>query len=103
MPKDSRDFADVTTDPAVSATGKIAVLYRMDLPNHLCPSGQKARWLLDRYGYKVDDRLFRERSEVDTFKEAHNVPTTPQIWIEGERYEKELTMEWETLKRHNNP
>ena len=85
MSKDSRDFADVTTDPAVSATGKTAVLYRMDLPNHLCPSGQKARWLLDRYGYKVDDRLFRERSEVDTFKEAHNVPTTPQIWIEGER------------------
>ncbi len=85
MPKDSRDVADVTADPAVSAAGKTAVLYRMALPDHLCPSGQKARWLLDRHGYEVDDRLFRQRSEVDAFKEAHDVPTTPQIWIKGER------------------
>jgi glutaredoxin len=85
MPKDTRDVADVTTDPATAATGKIAVLYRMALPNHLCPAGQKARWLLERKGFEVDDRLFRERSEVDAFKEAHDVPTTPQIWIEGER------------------
>ncbi len=85
MPKDTRDFADVTTDPATAATGKTAVLYRMALPNHLCPAGQKARWLLDRKGFKVDDRLFRERSEVDAFKEEYDVPTTPQVWIEGER------------------
>ena len=85
MPKDTRDVADVKTDPMVVATGNTAVLYRMALPNHLCPSGQKARWLLDRKGYKVDDRLFRDRSEVDAFKTKHNVPTTPQIWIEGER------------------
>lgn len=41
MPKDSRDVAYVTTAPAASEIGKTAVLYRMDLPNHLCPSGQK--------------------------------------------------------------
>jgi glutaredoxin len=85
MPKDTRDVAQVTTDPAAAATGKTAVLYRMALPDHLCPAGQKARWLLDRHGYEVDDRLFRERPEVDAFKEEHDVPTTPQIWIEGER------------------
>jgi glutaredoxin len=85
MPKDTRDVAEVTTDPAAAATGKTAVLYRMALPDHLCPAGQKARWLLDRHGYEIDDRLFRERAEVDAFKEAHDVPTTPQIWIEGER------------------
>ena len=85
MPKDTRDVADVTTDPAAAAIGKTAVLYRMALPDHLCPAGQKARWLLDRHGYEVDDRLFRERPEVDAFKEKHDVPTTPQIWIEGER------------------
>lgn len=85
MPKDTRDFTDVTTDPMSAATGKTAVLYRMALPNHLCPSGQKARWLLNRHGFEVDDRLFRERSEVDAFKNEYDVPTTPQIWIEGER------------------
>jgi glutaredoxin len=85
MPKDTRNVAEVTTDPAAAATGKTAVLYRMALPDHLCPAGQKARWLLDRHGYEVDDRLFRERPEVDAFKEEHEVPTTPQIWIEGER------------------
>ena len=85
MPKDTRDAADVTTDPAAAATGKTAVLYRMALPGHLCPSGQKARWLLERQGYDVDDRLFRTRDEVDAFKALHGVATTPQAWIEGER------------------
>tara|TARA_R100000789_G_scaffold95833_1_gene96715 strand:- start:145 stop:984 length:840 start_codon:yes stop_codon:yes gene_type:complete len=85
MPCDTQDVADVTADPAASATGKTAVLYRMALPNHLCPSGQKARWLLERKGYEVDDRLFRARSEVDAFKAQYDVPTTPQVWIEGKR------------------
>ena len=89
MPKDlledTRDVADVSTDPAAAATGKTAVLYRMALPDHLCPSGQKARWLLDSKGYTVDDRVFRAREEVDAFKAKWDVPTTPQVWIEGER------------------
>ena len=89
MPKDilegTRDVSDVHSDPAQSATGKTAVLYRMALPDHLCPSGQKASWLLKSKGYEVDDRLFRDRSEVDAFKEQWNVPTTPQVWIEGQR------------------
>ncbi|MFA8443921.1 MauE/DoxX family redox-associated membrane protein [Yoonia sp.] len=85
MPKDTRDVTDVTTDPAGAATGKTAVLYRMALPDHLCPTGQKARWLLGRHGFEVDDRLFRERAEVDAFKDEYDVPTTPQIWIKGER------------------
>lgn len=85
MPKDTRDVTEVTTDPAAAASGKTAVLYRMALPDHLCPSGQKARWLLKSKGYEVDDRLFRARPEVDAFKTEYDVPTTPQIWIEGER------------------
>lgn len=85
MPKDTRDAADVNSDPASAATGKTAVLYRMALPDHLCPSGQKARWLLDRHGFDVDDRLFRKREEVDAFKKRHDVTTTPQVWIKGER------------------
>ncbi|WP_281823651.1 MauE/DoxX family redox-associated membrane protein [Jannaschia rubra] len=85
MPKDIHDVADVTTDPAAAAAGKTVVLYRMALPDHLCPSGQKARWLLKSKGYEIDDRLFRTRPEVDAFKKEYDVPTTPQIWIEGER------------------
>ena len=82
MPKDTRDDL---IDPARAATGDTAVLYRMALPDHLCPSGQKARWLLERQGYRVDDRLFRTRAEVDAFKAEHGVATTPQAWIGGER------------------
>ena len=85
MPKDAREAADIDTNPAEVAVGKTAVLYRMALPDHLCPSGQKARWLLERQGYDVDDGLFRTRSEVDAFKAEHDVKTTPQAWIEGER------------------
>ena len=85
MPKDTRDDAEIDTNPAEGAVGKTAVLFRMALPDHLCPSGQKARWLLERRGYDVDDRLFRTRAEADAFKAEHNVKTTPQAWIEGER------------------
>ena len=85
MPKDTRDATEATTDPACDATGKTAVLYRMALPDHLCPAGQKSRWLLKRTGYDVDDRLFRTRAEVDAFKAERDVATTPQAWIEGER------------------
>ena len=85
MPKDTRDVSHATTDPAAAARGKTAVLYRMVLPDHLCPSGQKARWLLESKGFEVDDRLFRTRAEVDAFKSEYGVPTTPQVWIEGER------------------
>ncbi len=85
MSNDTRDVVNVDASPADAAVGKTAVLYRMALPDHLCPSGQKARWLLERQGYDVDDRLFRTRGEVDAFKAQHDVRTTPQAWIEGER------------------
>ena len=62
-----------------------AVLYRMALPDHLCPSGQKAEWLLRSKGFEVEDHLFHTRAEVDAFKAAHGVKTTPQAWIDGER------------------
>ena len=80
MPKDALS----TPTPAPTAA-KTAVLYRMALPDHLCPSGQKARWLLEREGFAVDDRLLRTRAEVDAFKVRHGVATTPQAWIGGER------------------
>jgi glutaredoxin len=64
---------------------KSAELYRMVMPDHVCPYGLKARALLERAGYRVEDHHLKTRAEVDAFKAAHNVPTTPQIFIGGER------------------
>lgn len=62
-----------------------ARIHRMVLQDHICPSGLKAKFLLQRSGFKVDDRPFHTRAEVDAFKVEHGVQTTPQIWIGSER------------------
>ncbi len=64
---------------------KTATLYRMVMPDHLCPYGQKALWLLERNGYQIEDHHLTTREETDAFKEKHGVKTTPQVWIGGER------------------
>ena len=69
----------------MSAPHKTAVLYRMVMPDHLCPSGQKARWLLRRKGYEIEDHHLKTRAETDAFKAEHGVPTTPQTFIDGVR------------------
>ena len=66
-------------------TTKTATLYRMVMPDHLCPSGLKAKWLLEREGFKVEDHPLTSRAETDAFKAEHGVETTPQAWIDGER------------------
>jgi glutaredoxin len=62
-----------------------ATLYRMVLPDHVCPFGVRARQLLEDAGYAVDDRLLRTREEVDRFKADQGVTTTPVIFIDGEK------------------
>lgn len=62
-----------------------AILYRMVMPTHTCPYGLKAKDLLRRQGYEVDDRWLRTREETDAFKAEHGVKTTPQIFVGGER------------------
>ncbi len=62
-----------------------AVLYRMVMPGHICPYGLKARWLLRRKGYDVDDHWLTSRADTDAFKAQHQVKTTPQIFIDGQR------------------
>jgi len=64
---------------------RTAKLYRMVMPDHICPYGQKARWLLRRHGYDVDDHWLATRSETDAFKAEHGVQTTPQTFIDGVR------------------
>lgn len=64
---------------------KQATIYRMVMPNHICPWGLKAVDLLKRRGYEIDDRWLTTREETDAFKVEHGVKTTPQAFIDGRR------------------
>ncbi|KHL25364.1 membrane protein [Croceibacterium mercuriale] len=68
-----------------NATPSRAVIHRMVMPGHTCPYGLKAVDLLRRRGFKVEDHPLTTREETDAFKTAHNVKTTPQVFIGGER------------------
>ena len=67
------------------AAAKRAVLHRMVMQNHTCPYGLKAKDLLRRSGYSVEDHHLTTREQTDSFKEEHGVATTPQIFIGGNR------------------
>lgn len=62
-----------------------ADLYRMVMPEHVCPYGRKALWLLQRKGFKVNDHHLKTRAETEAFKAEHGVQTTPQTFIDGRR------------------
>lgn len=64
---------------------KKAKLYRMMTNEHHCPFGIKAKDLLKREGYDVEDYLLTNREEVKEFKDQHNVESTPQVYIEHKR------------------
>ncbi len=66
-------------------TDKTAELHRMMMDDHTCPYGIKAKWLLEREGYAVEDHHLTSREETDAFKGRHGVETTPQAWIAGKR------------------
>lgn len=75
-------MSDMSTHPKLA---KRAILYRMVTPEHLCPWGLKAKDLLERSGFEVEDHHLTTRAEADAFKAGHGVTTTPQIFIGGER------------------
>ncbi|MEE4317787.1 MAG: glutaredoxin [Erythrobacter sp.] len=62
-----------------------ATLYRMVMPDHVCPYGIKSKWLLEREGYTVEDHHLASRGQTDAFKQEHAVKTTPQTFISGKR------------------
>lgn len=68
-----------------AAPAKTAILYRMATQQHTCPYGIKAKDLLRRSGFAVEDHLLTSRVEIDAFKAKHQVATTPQVFIAGER------------------
>jgi glutaredoxin len=77
-----RKMSDTANKPAAP---KQAVLHRMVMPGHTCPYGLKAKHLLRRAGYQVEDRHLTTREETDAFKAEHQVATTPQTFIGGKR------------------
>ena len=62
-----------------------ATLYRMVLPDHTCPFGVRAKELLEKGGYEVEDNLLTSREQVDAFKAEHKLTTTPLVVIDGEQ------------------
>ena len=69
----------------LAPTRRRATLYRMAGTRHLCPYGLKAKDLLQREGYEIDDRWLETREATDAFKAEQGVKTTPQVFIDGQR------------------
>ena len=68
-----------------TAPANTATLHRMVMDDHTCPYGLKARDLLRRKGYTVEDHHLTTREATDAFKAEHGVATTPQTFIDGKR------------------
>ena len=64
---------------------KKAIVYRMVMPEHVCPYGLKTVDLLKREGFEIEDHHLETREETDAFKEKHGVKTTPQTFIADKR------------------
>ena len=77
--------ATMSKPAPASTTPKTAIIHRMVMPDHICPYGLKALYLLKRKGFTVADRWLTTREETDAFKTKHGVQTTPQVFIGGER------------------
>ncbi|MCP1198929.1 MauE/DoxX family redox-associated membrane protein [Notoacmeibacter sp. MSK16QG-6] len=76
---------DAKSYPYEASAAKKAVLYRMVMENHLCPFGLKSRYLLKSNGYEVEDHHLQTKAQTDAFRQTHDVKTTPQTFIDGER------------------
>ena len=66
-------------------TFKTATLYRIVMTDHMCPHGLKSKDLLERQKFVVEDHHLVNREEIDAFKSEHDVKTTPQTFIDGDR------------------
>ena len=69
----------------MATSKKIATLYRMVMPDHMCPHGLKSKDLLERQGFLVEDQHLTTRAEIDAFKSEYEVKTTPQTFINLKR------------------
>lgn len=63
-----------------------ATIYRMVTPDHLCPWGIKAKDLLKRKGYEVEDNHLESMEANKAYKEEHGYDETPMVFIGEDRY-----------------
>jgi len=78
-------WVETFQEQQIVTEARTATLYRMVLPDHTCPFGVRAKQMLVEHGYEVEDNILRTREETDSFQAEHNVRTTPQVFIDGER------------------
>jgi len=78
-------MTDLMMSTSTSLPARQATLYRMAMPGHICPYGLKAKDLLRRKGFVVEDHLLTTRDEIDRFKADYGVATTPQVFVGGRR------------------
>jgi glutaredoxin len=64
---------------------KEATVVRMVTPHHLCPWGVKAKDLLKRSGFTVEDRHLATKEANEAYKRENGYDETPQIFVEGKR------------------
>jgi glutaredoxin 3 len=69
--------------PGFAGMTRSATIYRMVLPDHVCPFGLAAKAMLEECGYEVEDRQLTTRDEVDAFKAERGLATTPFILVDG--------------------
>jgi len=74
---------------------KNAAIYRMVTPDHMCPWGVKAKDLLKRNGYEVEDHHLESKQANTAYKEEHGYDETPQIFIGGKHLGG-----YDALRRH---
>ncbi len=63
---------------------KHATIYRMVTPDHFCPWGIKAKDLLKRNQFEVEDHHLGSKEANEDYKKKNGYDETPQIFIEGE-------------------
>lgn len=62
-----------------------ATLYRMVLPDHVCPYGVQALQMLEQADFDVEEHILSTRMETDALMQQLGVDSTPQVFIDGER------------------
>lgn len=62
-----------------------ATLYRLVLPDHVCPFGVQARQMLEQSGYVIEEHILATRIEADALMASLGVSMTPQVFIDGKR------------------
>ena len=62
-----------------------ATLYRMVLPDHVCPYGVQALQMLEQAGLDIEEHILSTRMETDALMQELGVDSTPQVFIDGLR------------------